>query len=73
MSQIAKRAAVLARAGNPNISATIMTGGAVRAGTVLTTLDGKFLVVEVDHGAPQPANRHQRRAAEAKRRKRHAQ
>ncbi len=67
-SQVAKRAVVLAGVGQPT-EATITTSGRVEVGSTVTTLGGTYAVVEVDHGAPAPANRHQRRAAAAKRRK----
>lgn len=68
-----KRRVVLAGGGmGAAMAAVLSTAGRVQAGIVITTVGGEYRVAEVLDDSPAPHNRHQRRAALAKRRKRHA-
>lgn len=65
---------VVAASGGAPMSATVIgiPGNSIQVGSTLTTLGGTYRVVHPYEGGPRPLNRHQRRALDAKRRRRHA-
>jgi len=69
MSSLTKHQARLKRGGRA-MAAAIAVAGELRTGATITTADGVYEVTSVNDGALPGANRHQRRAAAAKGRKR---